>query len=151
MAIAFVTILSGGMVAGINAGFINNTWPLMDGGLLPDDFAALSPFWLNFFENHSTVQFGHRMLAYLTAIVAGLYWFRARSAGLQARARMAANLLGAMVVLQIAAGYFHVAAGGADLAGRAAPGRRGGGVRAGDLEYVGAVAATRHERLIAAL
>ena len=105
-ATAFVTILSGGMVAGINAGFINNTWPLMDGGLLPDDFAALSPFWLNFFENHSTVQFGHRILAYLTAIVAGVYWFRARSAGLPARARTVANLLGAMVALQIVLGIF---------------------------------------------
>ncbi len=105
-ATAFVTILSGGMVAGINAGFINNTWPLMDGGLLPDDFAALSPFWLNFFENHSTVQFGHRILAYLTAIVASIYWFRARSAGLPARARTVANLLGAMVALQIVLGIF---------------------------------------------
>lgn len=103
-AIAFVTILSGGMVAGINAGFINNTWPLMDGGLLPEDFAALSPFWLNFLENHSMVQFGHRMLAYLTAIVAGLYWFRAQSGGLQARARTAAHLLGGMVALQILLG-----------------------------------------------
>ena len=104
VAIAFVTILSGGMVAGINAGFIHNTWPLMDSGLLPDDFAALSPFWLNFFENHSMVQFSHRILAYLTVIVAGVYWFRARSAGLPARARMAANLLAVMVVLQIALG-----------------------------------------------
>jgi cytochrome c oxidase assembly protein subunit 15 len=104
VAVAFVTILSGGMVAGINAGFINNTWPLMDGGLLPEDFAALSPFWLNFLENHSMVQFGHRMLAYLTAIVAGLYWFRARAGGLQARARKAAHLLGGMVALQILLG-----------------------------------------------
>ena len=103
-AAAFVTILSGGMVAGINAGFIHNTWPLMDGGLLPDDFAALSPFWLNFFENHSMVQFDHRMLAYLTAIAAGVYWFRTRSAGLRSRARKAAHLLGAMVVLQILLG-----------------------------------------------
>ena len=103
-AIAFVTILSGGMVAGINAGFINNTWPLMDGGLLPEDFAALSPFWLNLFENHSMVQFVHRMLAYLTVIVAGAYWFRARAAGLQARARKAVHLLGGMVALQILLG-----------------------------------------------
>jgi cytochrome c oxidase assembly protein subunit 15 len=103
-AIAFITILSGGMVAGINAGFIHNTWPLMDGGLLPDDFAALSPFWLNALENHSTVQFDHRMLAYLTAIIAGFQWYRMRAAGLHARARMAGHLLGAMVVLQILLG-----------------------------------------------
>ena len=102
--VAFVTILSGGMVAGINAGFIHNTWPLMDGGLLPDDFAALSPFWLNFFENLSTVQFAHRLLAYLTAIVAGIQWFRARGAGLHPRAWRATKLLGAMVLLQILLG-----------------------------------------------
>ncbi len=103
-AIAFITILSGGMVAGINAGFIHNTWPLMDGGLLPDDFAALSPFWLNAFENHSTVQFDHRMLAYLTAIIAGFQWYRMHATELHARARMAGHLLGATVVLQILLG-----------------------------------------------
>ncbi len=103
-AAAFVTILSGGMVAGINAGFIHNTWPLMDGGLLPEDFAAMTPFWLNFFENHSTVQFDHRMLAYLTAILAAIYWYSARGANLHDRARLAAHLLGGMLVLQILLG-----------------------------------------------
>jgi len=102
--VAFVTILSGGMVAGINAGVIHNTWPLMDGGLLPGDFDAVSPFWLNFFESHAAVQFDHRMLAYLTAIVAGIYWFRARTAGLEARALNAAHALGVMLVLQILLG-----------------------------------------------
>ena len=102
--VAFVTILSGGMVAGINAGVIHNTWPLMDGGLLPGDFDAVSPFWLNFFESHAAVQFDHRMLAYLTAIVAGIYWFRARTAGLEARALKSAHALGVMLVLQILLG-----------------------------------------------
>ena len=102
--VAFVTILSGGMVAGINAGFIHNTWPLMDGGLLPDDFAALSPVWLNAFENHATVQFIHRSLAYVMAILAAVLWYRARRAGLAARARLAANLLGAAVLVQLILG-----------------------------------------------
>jgi cytochrome c oxidase assembly protein subunit 15 len=104
MAVAFITILSGGMVAGINAGFIHNTWPLMDGGLLPEDFAALSPFWLNFFENHATVQFDHRILAYLTTIMVAVYWVRARGAALHARATTAAHLLGGMVLLQVLLG-----------------------------------------------
>lgn len=104
VAVAFITILSGGMTAGLNAGFIHNTWPLMDGGLVPEDFSALSPFWLNFFENISTVQFDHRMMAYLTAAVVGVYWFQTRRAELHPRARMAANLLGGMVLLQIALG-----------------------------------------------
>ena len=102
--VAFVTILSGGMVAGINAGFIHNTWPLMDGGLLPDDFAALSPVWLNAFENHATVQFIHRSLAYVTAIFAALLWYRARTPELAARTRLAVNLLGAAVLVQLILG-----------------------------------------------
>ncbi len=101
---AFVTILSGGMVAGLNAGFIHNTWPLMDGGLLPDDIAGLSPLWLNAFENHTTVQFIHRILAYLTAILAAVLWFRGRRAALAPRARVATNLLGAAVILQLGFG-----------------------------------------------
>ncbi|MDH3230446.1 MAG: COX15/CtaA family protein [Alphaproteobacteria bacterium] len=102
--VAFVTILSGGMVAGINAGFIHNTWPLMDGGLLPDDFAALDPVWQNAFENHATVQFEHRIAAYVTAAVAALFWFRMRGAPLHARARLAANLLGVAVIVQLILG-----------------------------------------------
>jgi cytochrome c oxidase assembly protein subunit 15 len=102
--VAFVTILSGGMVAGINAGFIHNTWPLMDGGLLPDDFAALESVWRNAFENHATVQFEHRIAAYVTAAVAAVFWFRMRNAALHARARTAANLLGAAVILQLLLG-----------------------------------------------
>lgn len=103
-AVAFVTILSGGMVAGTNAGFIYNTWPLMEGGLVPRDFGALSPFWLNFFENHATVQFDHRLLAYITAVAAAFYWYQARRAALHSRVRLAANLLGGMVALQILLG-----------------------------------------------
>jgi cytochrome c oxidase assembly protein subunit 15 len=102
--VAFVTILSGGMVAGINAGFIHNTWPLMDGGLLPDDIAAYDTLWRNAFENHATVQFEHRIAAYATAAAAALFWFRMRGAALHPRARGAANLLGAMVVVQLILG-----------------------------------------------
>lgn len=101
---AFVTILSGGMVAGINAGLIHNTWPLMDGGLLPDDYAALTPFWLNLFENHATVQFNHRVLAYATAILAGLLWLRVHRADPGPRLRLVADLLGVAVILQLILG-----------------------------------------------
>lgn len=104
VAVAFLTILSGGLTAGLNAGFIHNTWPLMDGGLMPEDITALSPVWLNFFENISTVQFDHRTMAYVTAIVIGFYWFRMRRAEPHPRARLAANLLGGMVLLQLALG-----------------------------------------------
>lgn len=104
LAAAFVTILSGGLVAGTNAGFVYNTWPLMDGALVPRDIAALSPWWLNLFENHATVQFDHRLLAYATAGIVVLYWWRARLAPIERRARIATHALAAMVAAQIALG-----------------------------------------------
>ncbi|UCH74695.1 MAG: COX15/CtaA family protein [Rhodospirillales bacterium] len=101
---AFITILSGGMVAGINAGLIHNTWPLMDGGVLPDGMAAMSPIWLNAFENHATVQFNHRLFAYITALLTAVLWLRARRAGLGPRAHRAVNALAIAVICQVILG-----------------------------------------------
>ncbi len=58
-----VTIASGGFVAGLKAGAIFNTFPLMGGKWIPEGVAALSPWYLNLFENMVTVQFTHRLLA----------------------------------------------------------------------------------------
>ena len=63
-----VTILAGGFVAGTHAGFTYNTFPLMDGSLLPSDYASLQPLWRNLTENLATVQFDHRLLATFTVI-----------------------------------------------------------------------------------
>jgi cytochrome c oxidase assembly protein subunit 15 len=101
---AFLTILSGGLVAGLNAGFVYNTWPLMDGGLLPDGMAALAPWWLNPLENLATVQFDHRILAYLTAALVAAFWLKARAASIRRRARRAAHALGVMLVIQVGLG-----------------------------------------------
>jgi cytochrome c oxidase assembly protein subunit 15 len=60
---AFVTVLSGGFVAGLHAGLIYNTFPSMGGHWLPPDLWALTPGWRNPFENAVTAQFGHRVLA----------------------------------------------------------------------------------------
>lgn len=68
-AVIFVMILSGGLVAGTDAGFAYNTFPLMAGKLVPDGLFALQPAWLNFFENIITVQFNHRILACLILIL----------------------------------------------------------------------------------
>ncbi len=65
-------IYLGALVAGLRAGLIYNTWPQIDGSLLPD-MARLffqEPLWRNFFENALTVQFDHRMMAYILLIVA---------------------------------------------------------------------------------
>ena len=59
--------LLGAFVAGHNAGLTYNTWPLMDGRFIPEGLGTLSPWWLNIFENITTIQFNHRMVAYLLA------------------------------------------------------------------------------------
>ena len=64
------TIIAGGFVAGLKAGLTYNTFPLMDGHLLPTAWAALDPWWRNLFENIPAVQFDHRLLATLTAFLA---------------------------------------------------------------------------------
>jgi heme a synthase len=65
-------IYLGALVAGLRAGYVYNTWPLIDGGLLPDASRLFmtKPLWRNFFENALTVQFEHRMLAYAIWLVA---------------------------------------------------------------------------------
>jgi heme a synthase len=64
-----VTILAGGFVAGTHAGFTYNTFPLMDGSLVPSGYASLQPFWRNQTENLAAVQFDHRLLATFTVVV----------------------------------------------------------------------------------
>jgi cytochrome c oxidase assembly protein subunit 15 len=58
-------IYLGGLVAGLDAGFSYNTWPLMDGRIIPGDLFVIEPAWRNFFENPKLVQFVHRCGAYL--------------------------------------------------------------------------------------
>ena len=69
----------GALVAGLHAGLTYNTWPLMDGHIVPPlaDLARQSPLWTNLFENITTVQFDHRTLAYL---VLGLALYHAADA-----------------------------------------------------------------------
>ncbi len=64
-----LTILAGGFVAGLHAGLVDNTFPLMQGRLAPPDYAQLDPFIRNLTENATAVQFNHRLLATLTALV----------------------------------------------------------------------------------
>ena len=70
VAMVVLTMLAGGFVAGLHAGLAYNTFPLMDGRLVPETYAQLSPFLRNLTENIATVQFDHRVLATLTALLA---------------------------------------------------------------------------------
>ena len=74
VALVLSQIFFGALVAGNKAGLVYNTWPLMDGQLIPGagDLFFTNPVWRNFFENHLLVQFNHRMMAY--ALVALAFW-----------------------------------------------------------------------------
>jgi heme a synthase len=63
-------IAAGGFVAGIDAGMGYNTWPKMDGAWIPEGLAVMKPAWRNLFENALTVQFQHRLLAYIILAIA---------------------------------------------------------------------------------
>ncbi|MGH6761444.1 MAG: COX15/CtaA family protein [Phyllobacterium sp.] len=68
--LVFIQIYLGGLVAGLDAGMTYNTWPLMDGAIIPGDLLVMQPVWHNFFENPKTVQFVHRMVAYAVLVAA---------------------------------------------------------------------------------
>lgn len=67
-------LIFGGFVAGLKAGLIYNTFPLMGGDIFPGDGLFLKPAWINFFENQSTVQWTHRVLATMVLLHAGLFY-----------------------------------------------------------------------------
>jgi cytochrome c oxidase assembly protein subunit 15 len=75
--LVLIQIYLGALVAGLRAGLIYNTWPLIDDALVPAAARLLfeQPLWRNFFENTLTVQFDHRMAAYAIWIVAVLHAF----------------------------------------------------------------------------
>ena len=99
-----VTIISGGFVAGLKAGKIYNTFPMMGDYWVPPGLMALEPIWRNFFDNMTTVQFDHRLLAITTFALVVAYWFGARSVDLPTRARPAANALLHTAIVQVVLG-----------------------------------------------
>lgn len=101
VALVFLTILSGGFVAGNDAGLVYNTFPTMNGEWWPKDLFAIDPFIANFFEDVTTVQFDHRVMALVTATLIVVFWARSRGVALAPRARWAADLLVVMVLVQV--------------------------------------------------
>jgi len=101
-------IYLGAIVAGLRAGRIFNTWPLIDGVLVPDPARLFfnTPLWRNFFENTLTAQFDHRMLAYAIWIVALLHVFGVARAMKKGPAFAGAVLLAIAVTLQAALGIW---------------------------------------------
>lgn len=107
--VVFVMVLSGGMVAGIRAGYAYNTFPLMNGQLVPSEILLIDPWYLNFFYNMATVQFVHRSIAWLLMILVPLLWWQARSAVATRRsAHVLLWALGVQVALGISTLLLHV-------------------------------------------
>ena len=99
-----VTILSGGFVAGLKAGKIYNTFPLMGEDWLPPGIMAIEPAWKNLFDNPITAQFDHRVLAITTLALVIVYWLRAPKASMPARAGKGINALLHTAILQVLLG-----------------------------------------------
>jgi cytochrome c oxidase assembly protein subunit 15 len=99
-----LTIAAGGFVAGLNAGLVYNTFPLMDGSFVPVGYAELQPFFRNWFENIPAVQFDHRLLAIATAASVVLLWLAGRRAVLPRPGQLALHALLAAAAIQFALG-----------------------------------------------
>jgi len=102
VALVFVMVLSGALVAGIHAGLAYNTFPLMNGAFVPPEIFMVDPLWLNFFTNMATVQFDHRMIAW--ALMALIPWFSWRIWKETPDARPAAVLLTLWLAVQVSLG-----------------------------------------------
>jgi cytochrome c oxidase assembly protein subunit 15 len=96
-------IYLGALVAGLDAGLVYNTWPLIDGSFVPaaEHLLFMQPAWRNFFESTLTVQFDHRMLAYAIWLLAMLH---AADAWRARREAAGAAILAGAVTLQAALG-----------------------------------------------
>ena len=104
---AFIQILLGALVAGIDAGRAYPDWPLMAGGFFPPEPFGLEPVWRNFFEDAGLVQFMHRMAGYLLFAFGLFVWWRARVSA-NTRTRFAFNAVMAMMLVQMVLGIVTV-------------------------------------------
>jgi|CXWL01.1.fsa_nt_gi cytochrome c oxidase assembly protein subunit 15 len=104
LALVGVTIVFGAFVAGLRAGSMYNTFPLMGGRWVPDGLLALDPWWINPLENPVTVQFLHRCLALLTFALCMSLWWQVRAPKCDRDQRTALHGLGAMALVQVGLG-----------------------------------------------
>lgn len=104
LVLLFIQIFLGGLVAGLDAGLTFNTWPLMDGAFIPSGLWIMDPGWINHFENVLTVQFQHRMTAYLLVLFVALIVWRAYAIPSDPRVRGAALLVLGLTCLQALSG-----------------------------------------------
>ena len=114
--VVFAMALSGGMVAGLRAGSAYNTFPLMNGHVVPPEILTLEPWWRNFLTNMATVQFVHRGFFWLLALLVPIAWWQ-RRAGPAAHALLIAFALQAALGIGMLLSGVTVALGAAHQAG----------------------------------
>jgi len=101
LCLVFAQILSGALVAGIDAGRGYIDWPLMNGEFLPSESFDYTPFWSNFFENPALVQFNHRILGYMTLGFTLYAWIASRKASVKATRQAFTWVLKAVIVQMV--------------------------------------------------
>ena len=104
VALVYLMILSGGLVAGTRAGFAYDTWPLMGDSFIPRGLYAGTPGWLDAFEDITTIQFNHRMFAYLLFILLNGFAFVVYRSAVGGHARLGMGLLVVALLLQVTLG-----------------------------------------------
>lgn len=101
--VIYLQIIAGAFVAGTHSGKTYNTWPLMDGGVVPNGYFIQNPIWRNIFENSAAIQFNHRVLAY---IIMGLAIWVALSARQMRHLQKPVAVLFALILWQVALGIW---------------------------------------------
>lgn len=104
-ALVYLQMLMGGFVAGLKAGHIYNSWPLMEGALIPDGLFAMQPAWRSLFEDMLTAQFMHRCVAYMLVVLVTWHLVACWRSG-ASQARQGASWLMGGVAAQIALGIW---------------------------------------------
>jgi heme a synthase len=104
LALAAVTLVAGSFVAGTRAGYIDNTFPLMEGRLVPPGYWDLTPKYLNFFDNMASVQFDHRVLALSTLTAALALWLSSVMIPLAPASRRPVHWLAGLALVQVGLG-----------------------------------------------
>ena len=99
--LVFSTVLSGGLVAGLNAGSQFNTFPLMAGKWIPTGLYYMDPWYSNIIENMMTIQFNHRYLALTTAFLTICFFFWNRKLELGRSGSIARYCMISMICIQV--------------------------------------------------